>query len=75
MCKYICWYNPETKQIYKETQRTCSMIFPPSAEQDQWKSAFRLKKRYLVYSWATKSTSVKANKKISAAQGGSNMTT
>ena len=51
------------------------MIFPPSAEQDQWKPAFRLKKRYLVYSWATKSTSVKANKKISAAQGGSNMTT
>ena len=75
MCKYICWYNPETKQIYKETQRTCSMIFPSSAEQDQWKPAFRLKKRYLVYSWATKSASVKANKKISAVQGGSNMTT
>ena len=44
--------------IYMETQRTCSMILFPSAKQDEWKLAFGLTQRSLVY----KSSSVKTNK-------------
>ena len=61
--------------LYIQTQRTCSMIFFPSATWDEWKPAFRLTKRCLVYGWATKSVSVKTNKQknlCSAVQRGSN---
>ena len=37
--------------IYMETQRTCSMILFPSAKQDEWKLAFGLTQRSLVYGW------------------------
>ena len=38
------------------------MIFFWFAKQDEWKPAFRLTKRYLVYGWSTKSASVETNK-------------
>ena len=47
------------------------MIFFLSAEWDEWIPVFRLTKRYLVYGWATKLVSVKTNKTICAAHGGS----
>ena len=57
------WYN-----LYINSEDLLSNIIFLSVKQDEWKPAFRLTKRYLVYGWATKSVSVKTNKlKISAA--------
>ena len=59
----ICWCNSEIQQI-------CSIFFL-FAKLDEWRPAFRLTKRYLIYGWATKLTSIKTNKKISTVQQGS----
>ena len=46
-----------------------SMIFFSSAKQDEWKAAFRLTNRCLVYGWATKSASIKIKKSAQRSEG------